>query len=101
MKQLCERFYERKPVFLSIDIEGYDGQALKGNDWKTEKCRPEIIYTEVNRQTEKSGLAHPKDVLQANGYRLFGKRVGLNLVFVDKKVFSKYEAKVKRGKQLL
>ena len=33
MKDLCLRFFPRKPLFLNLDIEGYGAKALEGNDW--------------------------------------------------------------------
>lgn len=48
MKELCKRFYYRQPLFLTLDIEGLGAQALRGNDWKDKRCRPEIIFSEAN-----------------------------------------------------
>lgn len=36
----------KKVHFLKIDVEGYEYEALKGNDWK--KFRPEVICVEAN-----------------------------------------------------
>lgn len=33
MKTLCERFYHKKPVFMTMDVEGNEGRALESNDW--------------------------------------------------------------------
>ena len=33
MTQICDRFLMKKPLFLSLDIEGYGSLALQGNDW--------------------------------------------------------------------
>ena len=45
MKQLCERFYYRRPIFMNLDIEGYGPRALQYNDWKNIKCVPELIFS--------------------------------------------------------
>ncbi len=28
MKQLCNRYFHRKPLFINLDIEGYGSKAL-------------------------------------------------------------------------
>lgn len=44
MKLLCERFFNRKPNFLNLDIEGHGSETLMSNDWTNDKCVPEIIF---------------------------------------------------------
>ncbi len=48
IRQLCERFYFRKPTFMNLDIEGYGGRALLTNDWNNPKCVPDVIFSEIN-----------------------------------------------------
>ena len=40
MRQICDRYFQRKVNFLSLDIEGYEYKALEGNDWNNPLCRP-------------------------------------------------------------
>lgn len=40
LKQICERYYYRKPIFMNLDIEGYGSKALLSNDWTNDKCVP-------------------------------------------------------------
>lgn len=56
MGTLCHNYYLKRPKFLTLDIEGYGSQALMTNDWKTAKCRPEIILAENNRFSKASGF---------------------------------------------
>ena len=32
---------------MSIDLEGLVQSVLQSNDWKTDKCLPDIIFAEV------------------------------------------------------
>ena len=59
IKQLCERFYFRKPTFMNLDIEGYGGRALLTNDWNNSKCVPDVIFSEINEETKQSGFPLP------------------------------------------
>ena len=43
MKKLCENYYLKRPIFMTLDIEGYGSQALLTNDWENPICRPSII----------------------------------------------------------
>ena len=54
LKQLCERYYFKRPKFLNLDVEGLGGYALKQNDWDSPKCRPEIILAEENEWNNKA-----------------------------------------------
>lgn len=40
LSKLCKEFYTSKIIFLNMDIEGYEGKALEGNNWKDPNCRP-------------------------------------------------------------
>jgi hypothetical protein len=51
MKQLCERFYPHRPLFLTLDIEGNGALALQGNDWSNRLCVPDVIFSEMNAFT--------------------------------------------------
>ncbi len=42
LKQICERYFYRRPVFFSLDIEGMEAMALQGNDWNNSYCRPDV-----------------------------------------------------------
>ncbi len=43
MGDLCHQYFIKKPVFLSIDVEGVGYNVLIGNDWNNPKCVPDII----------------------------------------------------------
>lgn len=46
LADLCHKYYKAKPNFMSIDLEGVGRQVLMSNDWKTDKCLPDLIYSE-------------------------------------------------------
>lgn len=56
MKELCHRYYLRKPNYMNLDIEGFSTFALLGNDWTDPKCMPEIITIEVNHSFNDSKI---------------------------------------------
>jgi FkbM family methyltransferase len=39
---LCHRYFYRRPLFISVDIEGFEALAFSAHDWKTPNCRPDI-----------------------------------------------------------
>lgn len=45
LKQVCNRYYFRKPIFMNLDIEGYGSKALESNDWSNPLCVPDIIFS--------------------------------------------------------
>jgi FkbM family methyltransferase len=49
--------------FMKIDVEGFEYNVLKGNDWK--KFRPEIICIEASRSLPGKDW---RDILHKNGY---------------------------------
>jgi hypothetical protein len=67
LKDLFEKLDSDKPVFLSIDVEGYELEVLRGNDWEVYK--PYIICIEewenpINANTEVRAF------LESMGYSL-------------------------------
>ena len=72
--------------FLKIDIEGYEYEALEGNDW--DKYRPEVICIEANH-VERDW----RPILTDNGYSL-AYFDGLNEYYVEEK--SKHRAELFR-----
>lgn len=78
LKQICERYYYRKPIFMNLDVEGFGGRVLEGNDWSNPKCVPELIVSEINEEVVKSGFTLPEVILTKNGYFKKNYTVGLN-----------------------
>ena len=68
MKQICERYYVKKPNVLNIDIEGLGARALVGNDWTNPKCVPDFIIAEENVLNKISGDPSISEILRKNGY---------------------------------
>lgn len=60
-----------------------------------------MIFTEMNVITRNSGLPISGDVLRAHGYRQSGGKVGYNEVYIEEKVYDKYQEKMKKGSRLL
>ena len=48
-------FYKLKPIFLKIDVEGYEKQVLSGGLQTIKKYKP-IIYVENNSNTYNSSI---------------------------------------------
>lgn len=63
--------------FLKIDVEGFEHEVIKGNNWQ--KYRPEVICIEANHVSE-----NWKQELKKNDYDLF-LFDGLNEYYVEKK----------------
>lgn len=64
LNEVCQKYKVEKIHFLKIDVEGFEGRVIAGNDWQ--KHRPEVICIEANHTTE-----NWKDRLQAADYFLF------------------------------
>ena len=84
MKQICERYFVKKPNVLNLDIEGLGARALMGNDWSNPKCIPDFIIIEDNVLNEISGDPSIKEILTKNGYNTLGGMVNENSFYVKK-----------------
>ena len=52
LKIICEQYVQNKKIdFLSVDVEGFDLEVLKSNDWN--KYRPTLIMIEINQDEMK------------------------------------------------
>lgn len=67
--------------FLKIDVEGFEGSVINGNNWDV--YRPEVICIEANHITEPW-----KDVLINNDYKLFVFD-GLNEYYISKEAWGR------------
>lgn len=75
----------QKIDFMSIDVEGYDLEVLKSNDW--EKFVPKVILIEDHAfNIEIPSHSKVFNYLKEKGYNVYAK-TGNNLIFVNKKVF--------------
>jgi FkbM family methyltransferase len=51
LKSIFEQYCSSKTVdFLSLDVEGFELEVLKSNDWH--KFRPRFLCIEINRRTD-------------------------------------------------
>lgn len=86
VKTLKEVFEETEPKqisFLKVDIEGFEYEALVGNDWK--KYEPELICIESNHI-----IKDWRPLLKANGYtKVFFD--GLNDYYLSKRALFRKE----------
>jgi FkbM family methyltransferase len=83
LKQIFDENKVEKISFLKVDVEGYELEVLKGNDWA--KYRPEVICIEANHVINDW---HP--LLKEHGYsKVFND--GLNEYFVAKEAQNRKE----------
>jgi FkbM family methyltransferase len=55
--------------FLSLDVEGFELEALQSNDWN--KFRPEVVLVEAMRVPMEDAVVHPLTTfMRQNGYKL-------------------------------
>lgn len=60
--------------FLSIDVEGFDLEVLKSNDWT--KYRPDVVLVEaLNSSFSELLVSEMSNFLRAQGYEVFAKVV--------------------------
>ncbi len=69
---------EQKIDFLNVDVEGFDLEVLKSNNWS--KYRPKIILIEILNSSLDNINEHPiKKFMEKINYKIFAKQV--NTVF--------------------
>ncbi|MDQ5972720.1 MAG: FkbM family methyltransferase [Patescibacteria group bacterium] len=83
LKEVFEEHCPKKVHFVKIDVEGYEYQAVAGNDWG--KYRPEVICIEANHVSEDW-----KAILTKHGYKLFIQD-GINEYYVAEESWSRTE----------
>lgn len=59
--------------FFDIDVEGFDLEVLKSNDW--EKYRPKVILIETDLSIEKDIDSEIVQYLKSVNYKLIGKSI--------------------------
>jgi FkbM family methyltransferase len=60
--------------FLSVDVEGYDVQVLRSNDWR--RFRPRLVLAEALDNSLGDATSSPiQALMERQGYELFGKTV--------------------------
>ena len=74
--------------FFDIDVEGFDLEVLKTNDWK--KYRPKVIVIESDSPLKEDITSEIVNYLEAVNYKLIGKSIingdlG-NLFLIDNKL---------------
>ena len=74
--------------FMKIDVEGYEYEVIKGNDWN--RFRPEVLCIESNH-TKKNW----RTILAAHGYKLFIAD-GLNEYYIAKESWHRTEGYAER-----
>jgi FkbM family methyltransferase len=80
---LAERFTDKEPTLVSIDIEGLDFEVLSTLNLK--KYRPPIVcietlqYSETREETKDARIA---ELMSDNGYFVYGDTY-INTIFVD------------------
>lgn len=80
---LADRFAEKEPTLVSIDIEGLDFEVLSSLNLK--KYRPPIVcietlhYSETREETKDARIA---ELMSDNGYFAYGDTY-INTIFVD------------------
>jgi FkbM family methyltransferase len=79
---LSEAITTTKVDLLSIDVEGYEMDVLRGIDFSA--MRPKIIILENNTQGNVQwGSQEPRDYLKARNYKLWGRVFGMDDIYLD------------------
>ncbi len=73
MKQLCQRYFKKKPNYMNIDIQGVTTKLLKSNDWDNPKCRPQVMFPELDNvpngvNNKNSWTVSHREFLEQKGY---------------------------------
>jgi FkbM family methyltransferase len=81
LSQLCDEHTKGRTIdFMSIDVEGHEGEVIAGGDWK--RFRPRILIVEATRpHSRKPSHQSWEPVLLRHDYR-FALFDGLNRFFV-------------------
>lgn len=71
--------------FFDIDVEGFDLEVLKTNDW--EKYRPKVILIESDKPIKEDFKSEISEYLESKNYKLIGKTIIFNdlgnLIFIS------------------
>ena len=82
LREVMEEYLAEVPSieFLSIDVEGFELEVLKSNDWS--RYRPEVVLAEaVSAGNVEQAIISPVSIyLQSVGYELFAKTM-ITLIF--------------------
>jgi FkbM family methyltransferase len=74
--------------FFDIDVEGFDIEVLKSNDWK--KYRPKVIVVETDLMLQEDLNSQIVNYLELQNYRLIGKSIIMgdlgNLFLIDNRL---------------
>lgn len=70
----------QKVDFMSIDVEGFDLEVLKSNNWS--KVRPTVVLVEDGERDERTGDSKITSYMRTNGY-LFCCKTLLTTFFID------------------
>jgi len=64
LRHILEKYKVNKIDFMKIDVEGYEAEVIKGNDWR--KFRPQVICIEANL-----AAMDWRTILEKADYRIF------------------------------
>ncbi|MCF8383980.1 MAG: FkbM family methyltransferase [Chlorobium sp.] len=73
-------FSEKPPIYLAVDVEGFDFEILQDIDWI--KWRPAVVQIEPSDQFIAQNSLRFMHYLRSKGYALIGK-TEVNLIFTD------------------
>lgn len=96
MRDLCHKYYLKKPKFMSLDIEGYGYAPLSSNDWDNDLCVPELIIAEDSAYNVASGLPPIAGFLQTKNYTK-REMIGLNTIYIHNKYLDFYIKQLEEG----
>jgi hypothetical protein len=70
LENICEKYSKDKDIdFISIDVEGFEIEVLKSNNWN--KFKPTLIILESNGSIKNSNVIYEHiDFLRPFGYKL-------------------------------
>lgn len=62
LADVCEEFVDVEIDFLKVDVEGFEGQVFRGNDWS--RFRPKVIVAESNFSEQWHDYVEAQDYTQ-------------------------------------
>jgi hypothetical protein len=87
LQTICAEYAEPEIDFLKVDVEGFEAEAFRGNDWK--RFRPKVVVAEDNFSENWHGYLVAQDYTQTL-------HDGLNRFYVRSDLLPEIDARLNR-----